>query len=117
VSVIGCEPDNDNDYFKAFYPDSDVPPRKCFTIADGLRGRLGKITWPVIREHVKQIITVSEDEIVETMKFVYERAKIVIEPSSAAAIAPVLYGRVAARSQRVGVIISGGNVDLSALPF
>jgi threo-3-hydroxy-L-aspartate ammonia-lyase len=85
------------------------------TIADGLRTTsIGGRNFAVIKSRVSKIVAVSEQEIIETMRFVWERVKIVIEPSSAVAVAPVLTGKIDARSKRVGIILSGGNVDLSS---
>ena len=85
------------------------------TIADGLRtSSIGAKNFAVIKSRVSKIVAVSEQEIVDAMRFVWERVKIVIEPSSAVAVAPLLNGTIDARSKRVGVILSGGNVDLSS---
>ena len=81
------------------------------TIADGLRTPLGENTFEILRRDLSGIVTVSEEEIVAAMRFVWERTKLVIEPSSAVAVAPLLYGKVDASRKRVGVILSGGNVD------
>jgi threonine dehydratase len=86
------------------------------TIADGLRTRhIGERNLAVMRRHVADMITVSEEEILETLRFVWERMKILIEPSSAVAFAPLFTGKFQSAGIRVGVIFSGGNVDLSEL--
>ncbi|NER13393.1 pyridoxal-phosphate dependent enzyme [Leptobacterium flavescens] len=87
------------------------------TIADGLKTQLGEMNFPIIMKHVDQIIRVTEDEIISAMKLVYERMKIIIEPSSAVAFAAVLNKKDLFKGKKVGIVISGGNVDLSKLPF
>ena len=90
-----------------------VPP----TIADGLRTRyIGERNLAVMRAHLAEMQTVTEDEIRAALAFALSRLKLVIEPSAACALAPVLLGRVPAGARRVGVVLSGGNLDLAALP-
>jgi threonine dehydratase len=85
------------------------------TVADGLRTSLGPRPFSVIERHVDAIVTATEPEILDAMRFVWERFKIVIEPSSAVPVAPILTGRLPVRDLKVGVIISGGNVDLEPM--
>ena len=87
------------------------------TIADGLRTNLGEKTFEIISQHVDDIFSVSEEEIVQAMRLVWERMKIIIEPSCAVPLAAVLRNREVFAGQRVGIILSGGNVDLDHLPF
>jgi threonine dehydratase/serine racemase len=89
------------------------------TIADGLRTSLGELTWPVIRDRVEAILTVEEEEIVSAMRLAWERGKLLVEPTSAVAIAAVLTDRFRSLAglERVGVILTGGNADLDALPW
>ena len=87
------------------------------TIADGLLTSLGKINFEIIKEYVDDIITVSEAEIIEAMRLVYERMKIIIEPSCAVPLAALLKNKERFQGQKVGIILSGGNVDLGKLPF
>jgi threonine dehydratase len=75
------------------------------------------LTFPIIREHVEAIVTVSEQAIIDSMKFIWERAKIIIEPSAAVAVAVLWEGKIDLRGGNVGVILSGGNVDLRKLPW
>jgi len=118
IRVIGCEPKNADDAFRSLASGKLEPAAKAETIADGLRATLCPLTFSILRERVDQIETVSEDEIVSAMRALWERLKIVVEPSGAVAAAPALLGRFgAAKSARVGIILSGGNVDLSQLPF
>jgi threonine dehydratase len=78
---------------------------------------LGTLTYPTVREHVEQIVTVSEQGIIDTMKFIWERAKIIIEPSAAVAAAVLWEKKIDLTGFKVGVILSGGNVDLNKLPW
>ncbi len=87
------------------------------TIADGLLTSLGDKTFPIIREHVREIVTVSDPDIVEAMRLMWERMKIIVEPSAAVPLAALLQGALKAEGKRIGVIVSGGNVDLDALPW
>jgi threonine dehydratase len=93
------------------------PAAKSETIADGLRATLCPLTFSILRERVDEIVPVSEAEIVEAMRMIWERMKIVIEPSAAVAAAPALLKKIDARGKRVGIILSGGNLDLANLPF
>ena len=87
------------------------------TIADGLLTSLGDLTYPIIKAHVEQIVTVSEQGIIDAMQFVWERAKIVIEPSAAVAVGVLWEKKIDLSKLKVGVILSGGNVDLEKLPW
>ena len=87
------------------------------TIADGLRTHLGDRNFPIIKKLVQDIIRVEEDEIVEAMKLIWERMKIIIEPSCAVPFAAVLKNKELFTNKKVGIIISGGNVDVTNLPF
>jgi threonine dehydratase/serine racemase len=89
------------------------------TIADGLLTNLGELTWPVIRDEVERVITVREDEIVASMRLLWERAKLMVEPSSAVALAAVLSDefRMLTGINRIGIVLSGGNVNLNHLPW
>ena len=113
--VIGVEPERADDARRSLESGSILPSNDPRTIADGLRTSLGTRPFSVIREHVESIVTATESEIVDALRFVWERFKIVIEPSSAVPVAPLLNGRLDVAGLRVGVILSGGNVDLE--PF
>lgn len=117
VSVIGCEPKGADDAFRSFKAGKIIPSIKPKTIADGLLTSLGKRNFPIIQKYVNDIVTVSEESIVEAMKLVYERMKIIIEPSSAVTLASIIENKVDVSNKNVGLIISGGNVDLAKLPF
>jgi threonine dehydratase len=113
--VVGAEPALADDAARSFRSGTIEPTNNAQTIADGLRTSLGPKTFAVIRERVDDVVTVSEAEIVEAMRFLWERVKIVVEPSSAVPVAAVLSGRVPAAGRRAGVILSGGNVDVEPM--
>ncbi len=111
--IIGVEPKNADDAFQSIKAGKIIRVKNPTTIADGLRTSLGSNTFRVIREKVDEIITVSEKEIVDAMQFLWERMKLVVEPSGAVSLAGVLSKQIDLRSERVGIIISGGNIDLT----
>jgi threonine dehydratase len=117
IRVVGCEPKNADDAYRSMESGKLAPAAKSETIADGLRATLCPLTFSIFRERVDEIVPVSESEIVEAMRLIWERMKIVIEPSAAVAAAPALLKKIDARGKRVGVILSGGNLDLATLPF
>lgn len=119
IRVIGAEPREADDAARSKASGALVPQTAPNTMADGLMTSLGRLTWPVIRDRVDEIPTVSEDEIVAAMRLSWERAKLLIEPSAAVPLAVVLSDAFRARSDlaRVGVVLSGGNVDLDRLPW
>lgn len=112
AAVIGCEPAAADDAARSLRAGRRIVDFTPHTIADGLRTPLGEYTFPIIREMVSNIVLVSEIDIIHAMRFIWERMKIIIEPSSAVAIAPLLNGTIDASGKRVGVIVSGGNLDL-----
>jgi threonine dehydratase len=118
TAVLGAEPEMANDAFLSLRAGTLVPQTSPRTIADGLRTSLGSITFPLIQRYVDDIVTVGESSILDAMRKVWEVLKIVIEPSSAVAVAPLLEGAVPrAKGKRVGIILSGGNVDLDSFPL
>ena len=117
IRVIAAEPEMADDAYRSMQAGEIIPSTNPKTIADGLLTSLGKITFPIIRGHVEQVITVSEPAIIESMKFIWERAKIIIEPSAAVAVAVLWEGKIDLSRLKVGVILSGGNVDLDKLPW
>jgi threonine dehydratase len=117
IRVIAAEPEMADDAYRSMQAGEIIPSTNPKTIADGLLTSLGKITFPIIRGHVEQVITVSEPAIIESMKFIWERAKIIIEPSAAVAVAVLWEGKIDLSRLKVGVILSGGNVDLEKLPW
>jgi threonine dehydratase len=113
VQIYACEPAGALDAMYSVKENRIVPQENPHTIAEGLRTSVGTLTLPILREHLSGFFVVEEEEIVKAMQFIYERMKLVIEPASAVAIAPLLRQEPALKNKRVGVIISGGNVDLS----
>lgn len=119
IAVIGAEPAGADDAARGKRSGTRQPPPAAATIADGLRTGLGDLTWPVVRDLVDDVYTVDEPEIVSAMRTVWERMKLVIEPSAAVGVAVALSRAFRDRPgpERVGVILCGGNVDLDALPW
>jgi threonine dehydratase len=117
IRVIGAEPEMADDANRSVQAGKILPSVSPKTIADGLLTSLGTLTFPIIQQRVEKIITVSEQGIIDSMKFVWERAKIVIEPSAAVAVAVLWEKKIDLSGLKVGVILSGGNVDLEKLPW
>lgn len=115
--VIGGEPEVADDAFRSLKSGKIESNQSANTIADGLKTQLGDINFPIIQKHVDSIINVSEKEIIDAMKLIWERMKMIVEPSSAVALAAVLKQKEKFANKKIGIIISGGNVDLSKLPF
>ncbi|MFC4722322.1 threonine/serine dehydratase [Geojedonia litorea] len=116
--VVGGEPKNADDAYRSLKAGKiQLNNNGATTIADGLRTFLGDRNFPIIKEHVNSIIRVEEHEIIEAMKLIWERMKIVIEPSSAVAFAALIKDKEDYKNKSVGIIISGGNVDVTNLPF
>lgn len=118
IRVIAAEPAAADDAYRSLNAGTIQPSINPQTIADGLRTSLGDLTFAVIQKHVEQIVTVSEAAIVHAMRQVWERMKLIIEPSAAVPVAAVLDATVMeASGKRVGIVLSGGNVDLDHLPW
>jgi threonine dehydratase len=117
IRVIAGEPEMADDAFRSMQEGVIIPSINPKTIADGLLTSLGSLTFPIIQQRVEQIVTVSEAGIIASMKFVWERAKIIIEPSSAVAVGVLWEKKIDLRGLKVGIILSGGNVDLEKLPW
>lgn len=117
IIVFGAEPANADDAYRSFKAGTIFPSIKPVTVADGLLTSLSELTFTIIRKNVDEIYTVSEESIIESMLLVWERMKIIIEPSSATVLAVVKENPDIFRSGKVGLIISGGNVDFRNLPF
>lgn len=113
----GAEPALANDAFLSLQNGRIMPVQSTQTIADGLRTSLGELTFALISQHVPKILTVSEEDIGRAMRLLWERMKIVVEPSGAVPLAAVLAYREELVGKRVGLILSGGNVDLERLPW
>ena len=115
IRVIGVEPAGGDDVARSFRARTLQRVENPQTIADGARTQsAGAITFPLVLEHVQDVITVTDAQLVEAMRFMWERMKLVVEPTGALAAAGVLSGPIEVRNRRVGIIISGGNVDLKA---
>jgi threonine dehydratase len=117
TEVIAAEPAGADDAYRSLQAGYIIPQTNPQTIADGLRTSLCPRTFAAIRDHVREIVTVDEERIVEAMRLVWERMKILIEPSSAVPLAALLTGKVETKGRRIGIILSGGNVDLDHLPW
>ena len=117
IRVIAGEPEMADDAFRSMAAGAIIPSENPKTIADGLLTSLGSLTFPIIQQRVEQIVTVSEAGIIDSMKYVWERAKIIIEPSSAVAVGVLWEQKIDLSGLKIGVIISGGNVDLQKLPW
>jgi threonine dehydratase len=117
VRVVAAEPADADDARRSLQEGRIVPSLDPRTVADGLRTSLGRLTFPILRALLAEVVTVSEEGIVAAMRLVWERMKILIEPSAAVPVAAMLEGGLAVRGLRVGVILSGGNLDLDALPW
>ncbi len=117
TKVIGTEPEVANDAYLSFQSGKLHPVQSTDTVADGLRTSLSELTFACIQKHVDEIVTVTEEEIIEAMRFIWERMKIIIEPSCAVPVAAVFNGKVDVKDKKAGIIITGGNIDLDHLPW
>ena len=115
--VFGAEPENADDAYQSLKAGKIIPSENPDTIADGLLTSLGDLTFPIIQALVRDIVRVSEEDILRTMRLIWERMKIIVEPSSAVPLGALVAHRQALPGQRIGIILSGGNVDLSTLPW
>jgi threonine dehydratase len=117
AKIIGAEPQWSDEAKRSLASGKIEPILRTDTIADGLRTMLGELTFEIITENVDEILTASEETIVEAMKLIWERMKIVVEPSGAVPLAAILENKDKFAGKKVGMVLSGGNVDLSKLPF
>jgi threonine dehydratase len=117
IRVVAAEPEGASDAFHSLREGRLVPSVDPSTICDGLLTSLSERTFAIIRQHVERIVVVSDDAIIDAMRAFWERAKLVIEPSAAVPLAALLGRQLDAKGQRIGVILSGGNVDLDRLPW
>jgi threonine dehydratase len=115
--VFAAEPANADDAYRSIRDGKIYPALKPNTIADGLLTSLGPLTFEIIRNNVHAVLTVKEDSIIEAMRLIWERMKIIVEPSGAVPLAAVIEHRELFSGRKTGLIISGGNVDLEHLPF
>ena len=117
VKIYAAEPEQADDAYRSFKAGHIIADDAPETVADGLKVPLKELTWHFVKNHVTDILTASEDEIVEAMKLIWKRMKIVMEPSSAVPLATILKNPDLFAGKRVGVIVTGGNVDLEKLPW
>ncbi|MFA9390546.1 MAG: pyridoxal-phosphate dependent enzyme [Prolixibacteraceae bacterium] len=117
TKVLACEPAGADDAYRSFYSKELVPSIHPQTIADGLLTSVGVLNFEIMLKHIDEVYTVSETSIVEAMRLIWERMKIIIEPSSAVPLAALLEKKLEVQGKKVGIILSGGNVDLGNLPF
>ncbi len=117
AKIVGAEPLAVNDAYLSFQKGAIVTNKSTNSIADGLLTNLSDKTFGIIKEHLEDILTVSEAEIVEAMRLIWERMKIIVEPSSAVPLAAILKQKERFVGKKIGLILTGGNVDVNALPF
>jgi len=117
IKVIAVEPENADDAAQSFRAGRRLLTEKKFTIADGLRTNIGEPNFAIVQQYVDDIVTVSEEAIVSAMRTIWETMKIVIEPSAAVPYAAIQQCKIDVTGKRVGIILTGGNVDLDALPW
>jgi threonine dehydratase len=117
IAIYAAEPEQADDAYRSFKAGHIIADDAPVTVADGLKVPLKELTWHFVSRHVTDILTASEEEIVDAMRLIWGRMKIVIEPSSAVPLACILKNPETFRGRRVGVIVTGGNVDLDKLPW
>ena len=117
VSVYGAEPAEADDAYRSLQNGEIVPNDTINTICDGLRAQIGTITFPIIQKYVDEIITLSEEEILDSMKMIWERLKIIVEPSCSISLAAIIKNKNKFSGKNIGLIMSGGNVDLNQIPW
>tara|TARA_A100001037_G_C15115557_1_gene621193 strand:- start:792 stop:1730 length:939 start_codon:yes stop_codon:yes gene_type:complete len=117
IQLYGAEPIEADDAFRSLMVGEIQANKTTNTICDGLRAQIGTITFPIIQEYVDQIIAISEEEIIKAMRLIWERMKIIVEPSCAITLGAILNKKYLFKGKKVGIILSGGNVDLETLPF
>ena len=117
IKVIAVEPQNVDDAAQSFRAGRRIVTKKKFTIADGLRTNIGEPNFVIVQRYADDIVTVSEEAIVSAMRTIWETMKIIIEPSAAVSYAAIVENKIDIRGKRVGIILTGGNVDLDALPW
>ena len=116
IVVIGCEPENADDAARSLASGRLEPGSSAFTIADGLRATLSPRTFAILRERVDRILLVSEEQIVHSMRLITEHLRCTVEPSGAVAASPALHRQIPGEDLRIGIILSGGNLDADAVP-
>jgi threonine dehydratase len=117
AQIIGCEPESVDDTYQMFKANKRIDMQHRESVADGLMAIVGQMTLPIIQRNIDKIILATEKEIIDTTKLVWERMKIVIEPSCALALASVIKNKAMFKGQKLVLVITGGNVDLVSLPW
>lgn len=117
IRVIGAEPKNADDASRSFASGKIEPAAKTETIADGLRAVLCPLTFSILQKNVDEIALVTEEEILAAMRLLWERMKLIVESSGAVSAAAAIQGKISARGKRIGIVLSGGNLDLDQIPF
>jgi threonine dehydratase len=117
MEVIAAEPEWADDAYRSMQSGKIEPVLRVDTVADGLRTSLGSLTFKIIQKNVNRVVTVSEEAIVRAMRDIWERMKIIVEPSSAVPLAAIQEGKVSVKGKKAGIILTGGNVDLNHLPW
>ena len=117
IEIFGAEPIEANDTFISLERGKIIPNKTTNTICDGLRAQVGTITYPIIAKFVEEIITVSDCEVIFAMRMIWDRLKVIIEPSCSITLAALIKSKSKFRNKKVGLILSGGNVDLDHLPW
>ena len=117
IKIYGAEPINADDTYQSIKNKKITPNKTTDTIADGLRAQVGTITFPIIQKYVDDIILVSEEMIIESMRIIWQRLKIIVEPSCSIVLGAILTDNKQFHDKRIGLILTGGNIDLDALPW
>jgi threonine dehydratase len=117
IEIIGAEPKGADDAYRSFQAGRIIPQTDPKTIADGLLTSLGVLNFELIKKYVSDILLATDPQIIAAMRLIYERMKIIIEPSCAVPLAALLANKERFAGKRVGIILTGGNVDLEKLPF
>ena len=117
ILIFGAEPEAADDTFRSIQTGEIKSNISTNTICDGLRAQIGTITFPLIKEMVDGILTISEEDIIKSMRIILDRMKIIVEPSCSIALAAILKNKKIFKDKKVGIILSGGNIDLDQLPW
>ena len=117
IKIFGAEPSEADDTFRSIQSGKIEKNITTNTVCDGLRAQIGSITFPIIQELVDGIIVVSENDIIKSLKLILNRLKIIVEPSCSIALAAVISNKSNFKNQNIGIILTGGNIDLNQLPW
>ena len=117
IKVFGAEPENADDTYRSILNNKIMSNKTTDTIADGLRAQVGTITFPIIKENVDKILLVSEEMIISSMYMIWQRLKIIIEPSCSIVLAALMLNSNKFLNKKVGLILTGGNYDLKQIPW